>query len=131
MQLDRHGPLRIRDMSKRSSCPSTIKYHNKKTEIDGEIFDSRKEAKRWCELKLMERAGLITDLRRQVPFGLIPNLKDESGRVIERAVKYVADFCYIQNGEAVVEDVKGLRTREYVLKRKLMLYFHGIRVKEV
>lgn len=86
---------------------------------------------RWHELKLMERAGLISDLRRQVPFGLIPNLKDDSGRVIERAVKYVADFCYIQDGEAVVEDVKGLRTREYVLKRKMMLYFHGIRVKEI
>ena len=86
---------------------------------------------RWHELKLMERAGLISDLQRQVPFSLIPNLKDSSGRVIERAVKYVADFCYIQNGVSVVEDVKGLRTREYVLKRKMMLYFHGIKIKEI
>ena len=86
---------------------------------------------RWHELKLMERAGLISDLQRQVSFSLIPNLKDDSGKVIERAVKYIADFCYIQDGVAVVEDVKGLRTREYVLKRKMMLYFHGIRVKEI
>ena len=90
-----------------------------------------KEAKRYAELRLMERAGLISDLQRQVPFSLIPNLKDDSGKVIERAVKYVADFCYIQDGVAVVEDVKGLRTREYVFKRKMMLYFHGIRVKEI
>lgn len=99
--------------------------------MDGVVFDSRKEALRWHELKLMEKAGLISDLRRQVVFNLIPNLKDDSGRVVERAVKYIADFCYIQDGVAVVEDVKGLRTREYVLKRKMMLYFHGIMVKEV
>lgn len=110
---------------------SAFKYHNKKTEIDGVVFDSRKEAARWHELKLMERAGLISDLQRQVVFNLIPNLKDDSGRVVERSVKYIADFAYIQDGVAVVEDVKGLRTREYVLKRKMMLYFHGIRVKEI
>ena len=86
---------------------------------------------RWHELKLMERAGLISDLQRQVQFSLIPNLKDDSGKVIERAVKYIADFCYIQNGEAVVEDVKGIRSKDYILKRKMMLYFHGIRVKEI
>lgn len=118
-------------MSRQSISQSTIKYHNKKTEIDGIVFDSRKEAARWAELRIMEKAGLISDLRRQVPFELIPNLKDGSGKVIERAVKYIADFCYIQDGETVVEDVKGLRTREYVLKRKLMLYFHEIRVREI
>jgi hypothetical protein len=118
-------------MSRRNIYQSTIKYHNKKTEIDGVVFDSRKEALRWHELKLMEKAGLISDLRRQVPFSLIPNLKDDSGKVIERAVKYIADFCYIQNGEAVVEDVKGIRSKDYILKRKMMLYFHGIRVKEI
>ena len=115
----------------RQNISQSVKYHNKKTEIDGVVFDSKKEALRWHELKLMERAGLISDLRRQVPFALIPNLKDDSGRVVERAVRYIADFCYMQNGVAVVEDVKGLRTREYVLKRKMMLYFHGIRVKEI
>lgn len=118
-------------MSRQSICQSTTKYHNRKVEINGIIFDSVKEAKRYAELRLMERAGLISDLQRQVPFSLIPNLKDDSGKVIERAVKYIADFCYIQDGVAVVEDVKGLRTREYVLKRKMMLYFHGIRVKEI
>ena len=131
MPYHRNGASLIKGMCRRNIYQSTIKYHNKQTEIDGIVFDSRKEAMRWHELKLMERAGLISDLRRQVPFSLIPNLKDSSGRVIERAVKYIADFCYIQDGVAVVEDVKGLRTREYVLKRKMMLYFHGIRVKEI
>ena len=118
-------------MSRQNISQSTIKYNNKKTEIDGIVFDSRKEAARWHELRLMERAGMISDLQRQVVFSLIPTLKDDKGRVLERAVKYIADFAYIQDGVAVVEDVKGLRTREYVLKRKMMLYFHGIRIKEI
>ena len=118
-------------MSRQNISQSTTKYHNRKVEINGIIFDSAKEAKRYAELRLMERAGMISDLQRQVVFNLIPNLKDDSGRVLERAVKYIADFAYIQDGVAVVEDVKGLRTREYVLKRKMMLYFHGIRVKEI
>ena len=128
MIIVRNGNPLIFEKSRRNQG---IKYHNKKTEVDGIVFDSRKEAMRWHELRLMERAGLISDLKRQVVFCLIPNLKDDSGKIIERAVKYVADFCYIQNGMAVVEDVKGIRTREYVLKRKMMLYFHGIRVKEI
>lgn len=131
MRSVRNGASLIKGMSKQNTYPSTTKYHNRKVEINGIIFDSVKEAKRWAELRLMERAGIISDLQRQVPFSLIPNLKDDSGKVIERAVKYIADFCYIQDGVAVVEDVKGLRTREYVLKRKMMLYFHGIRVREI
>ena len=96
------------------------------------MFDSQKEARRWCELKLLERAGVITDLQRQFPIKLIPAQRDEKGKVIERAVTYVADFIYRENGQTVVEDVKGgVRTKEYILKRKMCLYFHGIRIKEV
>lgn len=109
------------------------KYRNRKTELDGFTFDSRREAERWCELKLMERAGLITDLVRQFPIKLIPAQRDENGKVIERAVGYVADFAYkdTSSGKMIYEDVKGVRTKEYILKRKMCLYFHKIRIKEV
>ena len=109
------------------------KYHNKRTMVDGIEFQSKREAERWCELKLLERAGLITDLFRQFPIKLIPAQKDENGKVIERAVGYVADFVYkdTATGKTIYEDVKGVRTKEYLLKRKMCLYFHGIRIKEV
>ena len=109
---------------------SRSKYHNKPVVVDGETFDSQREAQRWYELKLLRRAGIITDLRRQVPFELIPAQKLD-GKVVERPVKYIADFVYNRGGETVVEDAKGVRTKEYVIKRKLMLYKQGIRVKEV
>ena len=109
------------------------KYHNQKTEFDGFRFDSKKEAKRWWELKMMERAGLIKDLCRQFPIKLLPAQKDERGKVIERPVQYIADFIYedVQTGERVVEDAKGVRTAEYIIKRKLLLYMYGIKIREV
>lgn len=101
------------------------KYGNIKTVTsDGIKHDSIKEANRWCELLLLQRAGVIQDLQRQVKFLLIP--KQEG----ERAVYYIADFTYTENGKSVVEDAKGMRTKEYKLKKKMMLYFHGIRIKE-
>ena len=95
-------------------------------------YDSRKEHKRANELKLMQRAGLISDLHEQVPFELIPAHRFEDG-TLERACKYIADFVYTNNetGETIVEDTKGVRTKEYVIKRKLMLFQHGIRIKEI
>lgn len=111
------------------------KYRNKPTELDGIRFDSRREAVRWAELRLLEKAGEIYDLQRQVPFTLIPAQRDIQGRVIEREAKYVADFTYRrpETGRLVVEDVKSeaTKTREYVIKRKLLLYTHGLRIKEV
>ena len=106
------------------------KYHNKATKtFDGNVHDSRKEANRWSELLILEKAGVISDLKRQVKYELIP--KQEG----ERAVYYVADFEYIESGKKVVEDVKGykegLAYRVFVIKRKLMLYIHGIKVKEI
>lgn len=92
----------------------------------GYVFDSKKEYHRWCELRLLERAGKITDLKRQVKYELIPK---QDG---ERAVFYVADFVYIDtaNGKTVVEDTKGVRTDAYKIKRKLMLWVHHIKIKE-
>lgn len=108
------------------------KYGNRKTVADGMVFDSQKEARRCCELKLLEKAGVISGLQRQFPIKLLPVQRNEKGKVIERAVTYVADFIYNENGQTVVEDVKGgVRTKEYILKRKMCLYFHGIRIREV
>jgi hypothetical protein len=90
-----------------------------------------KEFGRWKDLQRLLGAGVITDLKRQVKFELIPSQKNEFGKVIERPVTYVADFVYAKNGKQIVEDVKGFKTKEYVIKRKLMLYVHGIRIHEV
>ena len=96
-------------------------------------FESVKEYSRWQELKLMQRAGEIYELQRQVPFVLIPTQRGEDGKVIEREVKYIADFTYRERcgNRMVVEDTKGMKTREYIIKRKLMLYRLGIRIQEV
>lgn len=91
---------------------------------DGEVFDSVKEYHRWGCLKLIERAGKIKDLKRQVSFELIPK---QNG---ERACNYIADFTYYEDGKLVVEDCKGYKTDVYRIKKKLMLWVHGIRIKE-
>ena len=101
------------------------KYGNRRT--GG--FDSRKEMKRFEELALLERAGKISGLQRQVKFELIPN-QYKDGRCEYRKVSYIADFVYTQDGELVVEDSKGFRTPEYIIKKKLMYQIHGIIIKE-
>lgn len=121
-----------------------MKYGNKKVVCDGIKFDSRKEAIRYKELLLLLKAGAIQDLQLQKTFELIPaqyeyferyskkgkRLKD--GKIcVEKAVTYKADFVYTENGKTVVEDTKGFKTKDYIIKRKLMLYIHGIRIKEV
>ena len=125
----------------RASAPKS-KYKAHKTEIDGIEFDSKKEARRYTELKLLERAGEISNLQMQVKFVLIPAQREpdtvgarggiHKGKLIEHECSYIADFTYLdEKGEQVVEDTKGFRTPEYKIKRKLMLYVHGIRIKEV
>ena len=108
------------------------KYGNKKVALGDEIFDSKHELRRWIELQMLLRAGRISDLRRQVPFELIPAQKRD-GKIVERPVKYIADFVYTENGETVVEDAKApiTRTKEYIIKRKLMLWEFGLQVREV
>ena len=107
-------------------------------------FDSRKEYRRYNELVLLQRAGKISNLETQKEFVLIPaqyenftrhgkrgqQLKD-GRRCIEKACVYKADFVYKENGETVVEDTKGFKTKDYIIKRKLMLFVHGIKIKEV
>lgn len=125
------------------------KYFAKKVIVDGVEFDSKKEANRWAELKLLEKAGKINNLKKQVPFVLIPSQYVEETiytpkrhkekkvkKLVEKKIVYIADFVYTdENGNQVVEDVKGYRKNGayyiYVLKRKLMLFIHGIRVVEI
>ena len=111
------------------------KYGNRKTEVDGIVFDSKHEAMRWIELKYMERVGLIRDLKRQVKFCLVPTLEGEGKKIKQRAVYYVADFEYWEKTtdgwKHVVEDAKGVKTDVYKLKKKLMLWRHGIEIREV
>lgn len=99
-------------------------------------FDSKREARRYMDLWLMQRAGEITNLQTQVTYPLLPKQVHPDGTQ-ERAIDYVADFVYEKDGETVVEDSKGFRNtasaayRVFVMKRKMMLYFHGITVREV
>lgn len=107
------------------------KYNSKKTVVDGQKFDSKKEANRYQELLLLEKAGVIKNLSRQVKFVLIPAQRDESGKLIERECSYKADFTYEEGIKTVVEDVKGYRTKEYIIKRKLLLWQYGVRIREI
>ena len=122
------------------------KYGNRKTVVDGIMFDSKKEANRFRELQLLERAGKITALQRQVKYVLIPTQREFSneiykkgahqghfkpGKVLEKECSYIADFAYIQDGAYVVEDTKGVRTEAYKIKRKLMLERYGNQIREV
>ena len=103
------------------------KYHAQKS--GG--YASRKEHRRANELKLMQRAGMISNLREQVSYDLIPAQYDDKGKLLERACAYVADFVYTDGqGNTIVEDTKGLRTDVYRIKRKLMLHVHGIKISE-
>ena len=122
------------------------KYFSKKVTVDGLTFDSKHEAERWMELQALQKAGLISNLERQVKFELIPSQRID-GRVVERALTYTADFVYLPKDAIVpvVEDAKPrgkdgkipayykstAAWREYVIKRKLMLYLKGIKVLEV
>lgn len=123
------------------------KYYNIKTRSsDGIVFDSIKEARRWEQLLLLQKAGKIVELQRQVAYELLPaqyetyeryskkgvRLKDGQ-RLLERKVEYIADFVYhdAETGELIVEDTKGVRTKDYILKRKLLLLVHGIKIREI
>lgn len=108
---------------------SRTKYNNKRVVVDGQIYDSEGEYLRWCDLKLMERAGEISGLKRQVRYKLLPT-QYVNKKCVERGVDYIPDFVYTENGATVCEDFKGKKTEAYIIKRKLMLYIHGIMVRE-
>ena len=109
---------------------ASSKYHAKKTVVDGITFDSKKEARRYAELKLLERGGAIKDLRRQVRYELIPAF--DCGGKHYRPTSYVADFVYTdcKTGDEVVEDCKGFRTDVYKIKAKLFAHRFGVSISE-
>ena len=124
------------------------KYGNQKVVYLGEVFDSKREMYRYMDLRMLLTCGAISNLQRQVVYELIPAQREKStrvykkgrkkgqpieGKIIEKAVTYIADFVYtdMATGKEVVEDAKGMRTRDYIIKRKLMLYVHGIKIQEV
>lgn len=132
----------------RGKTPNKSKYGAEKqtiTNSDGSviIFDSKKEARRFMELRYLEQCGKIRDLQRQKKYILIPAQREPDtigkrggiikGRLIERECAYIADFVYYdtEQEQTIVEDTKGIKTPEYIIKRKLMLYVHGIRIQEV
>lgn len=106
------------------------KYRNRVTETEDGRFDSEAEYRHWCHLKIRQRVGEITDLRRQVVFELIPAQKRPSGGS-ERACNYIADFVYQEDGRTVTADVKGASTDVWIMKRKMMLWIHGIEIREI
>lgn len=106
------------------------KFGNKKVRVDGMTFDSKKEYARWCDLQLLQRAGKISDLQRQLLFPLHDNVYDEEGNKIFGKIGYRADFVYLENGKLVVEDVKGYRTPEYLHKKRDMYEKYGILIRE-
>lgn len=112
-----------------------MKYGNRKVIRNGEKFDSIKEYQRWVELCILEQGSLISELRRQVKFVLIPSQRID-GKVVERECSYISDFSYLDSdGKLHVEDVKGYKGggayAVFKIKRKLMLYIHNIIVEEV
>ena len=119
------------------------KYGNKKAICNCIQFDSRKERDRYRKLTMLEQAGEISDLRLQVPYELIPAIYEQHevqlktktktvSKCIQRPVKYVADFVYLdKEGNEIVEDAKGMRTKEYILKKKMMRALLGITIQEV
>lgn len=127
----------------RHKYSSSAKYNNRKITIDGITFDSKKEADRYQQLRLLEKGGYIKNLERQVKYILIPAQREpdiigpkggvKKGKLIEHECSYIADFRYLDvaSGGLVVEDTKGFKTEKYLIKRKLMLYIHGIRIQEV
>lgn len=108
------------------------KYHSTPTERAGVRFDSQKEARRYDELLVMLRAGIITDLRLQPQFTLQESYCTERGERI-RAIRYTADFSYRFGGKLVVEDVKSsaTRTKEYLRNRKMVREKYGIDISEI
>lgn len=105
------------------------KFNAKKTVVDGIKFDSKAEARRYMVLRGMEERGEIKYLQLQPEFELQPRYTSPDGHVV-RALKYRADFSYMEDGKFVVEDVKGIKTQVYKLKKKLFEYKYGIQIKE-
>lgn len=116
--------VKVKRTFSKDMAETTSKYHSKKVVIDGIKFHSKKEGERYIQLKLLKNAGLIKDLELQKSFELQPTFK-KNGKTYRKIV-YIADFCYFDNhlGKYIVEDVKGFKTKEYALKKKMFEYVY-------
>lgn len=132
--------MAIRAISRSDWVMTMSKYKSRKITKDGMVFDSLREYKRYTELALLEKVGQISDLQRQEKFVLIPaqyeyvpDKKDGKlkRKCVERECAYYADFTYWKDGYKVVEDTKGFRTKDYIIKRKLMRYMNDIAIVEI
>ena len=128
--LARLGPAAQKQVGEKVLAQKTGKYHNRKTVRHGITFDSKHEADRYDELRLLLKAGEIHDLKLQQAYKLVGAQRTPTGAAV-RAVTYIADFVYIRNGKTIVEDAKGFKTKDYIIKKKLMLERFGIWVEEV
>lgn len=111
---------------------SRAKYGNKKIEYNGIVYDSKKEFNRAMELEQLQKLGLISNLQRQKKYVLQPSFKFMNKTI--REIAYIADFVYEENGDVIVEDVKSPITRKnpvYLIKKKMLMYVHGIEIKEI
>lgn len=126
--------ISVQEYRKMAKRPKS-KYKNRKVEHNGQMFDSKRELSRYKELVIMIAHGIIFNLCRQVKFELIPaqyTMVDGKMTCIEKACSYYADFVYQDHeGKKIAEDSKGVRTTDYIIKKKLMLHVHGIQIKEV
>lgn len=113
-------PPRLQEQARKKIAEQESKYHARKTTVDGITFDSKGESEEYARLKLLERAGVIQNLKLQPRFLLQEGFEHEGHKI--RKIEYVADFQYERDGKTVVEDYKGMRTDVYKLKRKLFLY---------
>lgn len=118
------------------------KYHARKVLYDGIWFDSGRERDRYIALMILQRGKYIQNLRRQVPFQLLPPIYEErvvqlktktkiEKRLVQKGVNYIADFVYERDGKTIVEDTKGYRTKDYILKKKMMRALLGIDINEI
>jgi len=123
LHLKARGKIRGFTIQVINNNQAKSKYGNKKVEFDGKIFDSKKELAHYLTLRMMEKAGVISDLKCQVSFELNPGGT--------HSLKYIADFTYLENGQLIVCDAKGYRTKVYKKKARLMLQVHGITINEV
>jgi hypothetical protein len=135
IRLTAHDAARLLPREQAYALRSERKGKNKfgahKVESCGQKFDSKAEYRRWCQLQTLLKGRAITELQRQVPFTLVPNQVAPDGTKL-RGVTYIADMTYRDHaGALVVEDVKGVETGEYRIKKKLMLQVHGIWVREI
>lgn len=121
-----------RSKSGKPTAGRLSKYRNTPVVVSGKTIASKREARRLAELQLLEKAGKIHSLQTQVRLELLP-AQYIDGKCVERAAHYVADFAYfdLDRGHDVIEDAKGYKTPMYRLKKKLMLWVHGIRIEEV